>query len=121
MEFEKSSIERLKRTLYSRNEKIVPKEKRTPVSGHEVNVPENWGKPADFNFSPDSINPLMTKSKNSFFNKFLFYSFVFFLAALGIAGFIFFGGLNIISSNNLDIKITAPSSISSGEDLSVGL
>ncbi|HEY4508735.1 MAG TPA: hypothetical protein VJC13_00415 [Candidatus Paceibacterota bacterium] len=116
-----SSIERLKRTLYSRNEKLVPKEKRTPVSGREVNAPKDWGTEASFGLSPDALNNSMTKSNNSFFNKFLLYSSLFFLAALGIAGFIFFGGLNMISSNNLDIKITAPSSISSGEDLSVGL
>ena len=116
-----SSIERLKRTLYSRNEKIVPKEKRTPVSGGEIDAPKDWGTENSFGLSPDNINNLMTKSKNSFFNKFLLYSSLFFLAALGIAGFIFFGGLNMISSNNLDIKITAPSSVSSGEETLVEL
>lgn len=117
MEFEKSSIERLKRTLYSRNENIIPKEKRTPVSGREIDVPKDWGATASFDIS----NETMTKHNNSFFNKFFIGSTVFFLVALGLAVFIFFGGLNMISSNNLDIKIVAPSSVSSGEELVMGL
>ena len=117
MDFEKSSIERLKRTLYSRNEDIVPKEKRTPVSGHEMDVPKDWGEPKKFDISTEN----MTKRNNSFFNKFLLGSFIFFLFALGVALFIFFGGLNMISSNNLDVKIVAPSSVSSGEEFDMGL
>ncbi len=117
MDFEKSSIERLKRTLYSRDENLVPKEKRTPVSERESNVPEDWGTKTSFDISPE----IMVQRNNSFFNKFLIGSVVFFLVALGIALFIFFGGINMISSNNLDIKIVAPSSISSGESLSIGL
>ncbi len=116
MEFEKSSIERLKRSLYSRDENLVPKEKRTPVASKESETPVDWGTRPTFDISPEA----MTKKNNSFFNKFLVGSLIFFFIALGIAGFIFSGGLNMISSNNLDMKIIAPSSISSGEELSVG-
>lgn len=114
---EESSIERLKRNLYSRNEKLVPKEKRTPVPAHEVDVQQNWGTNTNFDLSPEA----MAKKNNSFFNKFLLGSLVFFLLSLGVAAFIFFGGLNMISSNNLDVKVTAPSSVSSGEELPIGL
>ena len=117
MEFEKSSIERLKRTLYSRNENVVPKEKRTPVSGKETDVSTDWGTTPTFDIS----NNVMPKRNNSFFNKFLIGSFIFFFVSLAVAVFIFFGGMNMISSNNLDIKITAPSSISSGEELVMGI
>jgi hypothetical protein len=117
MEFEKSSIERLKRTLYSRNEKIVPKEKRTPVAERKSEVSTNWGTTPSF----DINNENMSKHSNAFFNKFLIGSFAFFIVALAVALFIFFGGMNIISSNNLDIKIVAPSSTSSGEELLIGL
>ncbi len=117
MEFEKSSIERLKRTLYSRNEDIVPKEKRTPVSGREIDVPKDWGAKPSLDISGET----MIKHNNTFFNKFLLGSVAFFLVALGVAVFIFFGGMNMISSNNLDIKIVAPSSVASGEELVMGL
>lgn len=91
---EESSIERLKRNLYSRNEKLVPKEKRTPVSAHDIEVQQNWGTNTSFDLSPE----VMAKKNNSFFNKFLLGSLVFFLLSLGVAVFIFFGGLNMISS-----------------------
>ncbi len=114
---EESSIERLKRNLYSRNKNLVPKEKRTPVQGHESNVRTDWGD----NISFDLPEQTAMVHNNSFFNKFLLGSLAFFLLALFVAVFIFFGGANLISSNNLDIKITAPSSISSGEEFDMGV
>lgn len=114
---EESSIERLKRNLYSRNERLVPKEKRTPVAPHDLEVRSDWGTNPSFELSPEA----MVKKNNSFFNKFLLGSVVFFTLSLGVAVFIFYGGLNMISSNNLDINIVAPSSISSGEELSASL
>ncbi len=117
MDFEKSSIERLKRTLYSRDEDVVPKEKRTPVSPHDMEAPTSWGDKPSFELEPEMRSP----KSNSFFNKFLIGSLGFFFVSLGIALFIFFGGVNMISSNNLDIKIVAPSTVASGEEVSVGL
>jgi hypothetical protein len=116
-ESEESSIERLKRTLYSRNEKLVPKEKRTPVSAREFDVPSTWGDKPDYSIKPEII----VKRNNSFFNKFLLGSLVFFIASVAIAVFIFFGGINMISSNNLTVDVIAPTSVSSGEELSIGL
>jgi hypothetical protein len=117
MDFDKSRIERLKRALYSRDENVVPKEKRTPVSEKEYDVPQNWGAPQSFDLTSEE----MVKHDNTFFNKFLVISLIFFFIALGLAVFIFFGGLNMISSNNLDLKITAPSSISSGEEFDMSI
>lgn len=114
---EESSIERLKKRLYSRNDSVVPKDHRTPVQGFGSNVPTSWGEPKSFDISPE----VMTKKNNSFFNKFLLGSFIFFFISLGVALFIFFGGINMISSNNLEVEITAPSSVSSGEELDMRL
>ena len=112
MNFEKSSIERLKRTLYSRDEKVVPKEKRSHVEGEEPQVPPNWGEKPSFDMPLQIPAP-----NNSFFNKFLVGSLVFFGLSLSVALFIFFGGFNTISSNNVDVEIVAPTSVSSGEEL----
>ena len=117
MDPEESSIERLKRTLYSRDERLVPKEKRTPVAPREVDIPTNWGDKPDFSISPEA----MVKRNNSFFNKFLLWSLAFFSVSVCAALFIFFVGFNMISSNNVDIEIVAPTSISSGEELNIGL
>ena len=46
---------------------------------------------------------------------------LFFVMSLGIGAVIFFGGLNRISTDNVDIAITGPSSIGAGEPLSFGL
>ncbi len=116
-EQDESSIERLKRTLYSRDEKVVPKEKMTPVSPREFEVPTTWGDKPKYDLPPE----VMIKRNNSFFNKYLIGSLSFFAVSVAIAVFIFFGGVNMISSNNLDVEVIAPTSISSGEELSVGL
>src|SRR4051812_44750207 len=119
MDFENGGLDRLQRELYSRNENAVPKEKRTPVEKEEEStVPTSWGDPKKtFELSYES----MYKKNNTFFNKFLFGALAFFLVALGIASFIFLGGINMISSNNLSVKIVAPSSVSSGEEFDMGL
>lgn len=116
--FENSKIERLKKALYSRNETLLPKEERSSISERNIDVPTTWGDEQSFQFTQENMSK---KSKNSFFNKFLLGSLIFFGVSLGVAAFIFFGGVNLISSNNLDIRIVAPSSISSGEELPVGL
>jgi hypothetical protein len=117
-DFDKSRLERLKRSLYSRDASAVPKEKRSAISETEVyDVKNSWGAPPSFDLPPNA----MTKKNNSFFNKFLLASVVFFVAALGLAAFIFYGGFNSISSDNVDIKIVGPSSISSGQELDLSL
>jgi len=113
-----SSIERLKRTLYSRDERVVPKERRTPVSSVENSVKTDWGTNEDFKISLDDT---MTKKNNSFFNKFLLASSAFFLVSMCVALFIFFGGFNMVSSDNLTVEIVAPSLVASGEELLIGL
>lgn len=114
MDSEQSRIERLKRALYSRDERRVPQEHRTPVHGEPMDVPQDWGKPPSFDITPEKM---MAKKNNSFFEKFFGIALVFFALSFGVAAFIFFGGLNMISSNNVDIKIVGPSSASSGEEL----
>ncbi len=116
--FENSKIERFKKALYSRNEDLLPKEERSSIPERNIEVPKTWGDEQSFQFTQQNM---AKTSKNSFFNKFLLGSLIFFGASLAVAAFIFFGGINLISSNNLDIRIVAPSSISSGEELPIGL
>jgi hypothetical protein len=117
--FENSKIEKLKKALYSRNAGNISNDVRAPIAEREVQAPTSWGQQKTFEYTEKN----MTKkgSSNSFFNKFLLFSFSVFIISLAIALFIFFGGINMISSNNLDVKIIAPSSVSSGEELPIGL
>ncbi|MFZ2522134.1 MAG: hypothetical protein WAX44_01110 [Minisyncoccia bacterium] len=110
--FENSRIERLKRALYSRNESMVPKDERSHMPHYESEVQNNWGGPKSFDLRYDEV----AKKNNSFFNKFLIISLILFIISLTVAVFVFFGGINLISSSNVDIKVISPSSVSSGEE-----
>lgn len=116
-EFENSRIEKLKRALYSRDQSLVPKENRGDIKREDLEVPSDWGTPPVFNTPPD----IMVKKNNSFFNKFLTFSIIFFLLAVGVASFIFFGGFNMISSNNVDIKVAGSNIVASGEELDLNI
>lgn len=116
--FENSKIEKLKKVLYSRNSDGLPTDIRAPIEERNIEAPTNWGQQKTFEYTEKNMT---RKSSNSFFNKFLAFSLVVFLISLSIALFIFYGGINMISSNNLDVRIVAPSSVSSGEELPIGL
>ncbi len=111
-------IERLQKELYSRNELPVSENPSATLHEKNIEVATSWGQPKTFDYT---VDPMTRRKSNSFFNKFFIISSVVFLVALSVALYIFFGGINMISSNNLDVRIVAPSSISSGEELAVGL
>lgn len=117
MDLEESRIEKLKRALYSRNEEVIPKEERGTVHSEEYNTPKNWGESPSFDIPTEA----MVKKSNSFFNKFLMFSLGFFVLAVGVSAFIFFGGFNMISSSNIDVKIIGSNSASSGEELDLSV
>ena len=117
MDSEESRLNRLKRVLYSRNEANILRDELTQTRRNGLSVPTSWNTSI---YIKKSFKNFTNKS-SSFFNKFLFVSLIFFFISLIVAGLIFFGGGNTISSNNVDIKVIAPSSISSGEELNIGL
>lgn len=116
--FDNSKIENLRSKLYSRDENLIQKEERSTMEKNDIDVQTTWGDERSFQMTQEDMTK---KGSNSFFNKFLLGSLVFFVISLSVAAFIFFGGINMISSNNLDVKIVAPNSISSGEELTIGL
>ena len=59
------------------------------------------------------------KKHRSMLSVLLVASFAFFLVALGISSFFIFGGSNVVSSQNIDISIEGPVTISGGEELSL--
>jgi hypothetical protein len=46
---------------------------------------------------------------------------LFFLATVFVAGFVFFGGANFISSKNLDIEVVGPTTASAGQAIELGV
>lgn len=118
---EGNEIEQLKKKLYSRADTGRPmSDIRSPLSQKEMDeVPKTFQKPADE--APKPIQPpigaLMAtkKQKMSFAAKFLIGSVVFFILAAGAAAYMFLGGGNVISPQNIDIQVLAPSLVDSGK------
>ena len=124
---EKSSVDSLKSELYSRttSERVgVSTDIRSPLSpAPKEDVPHVWT--AEPEAAPDSSQPpvppiarlLETESDSgwSLPAKFLVASFGFFVLAVGVAAYLFFGGRNTISGQNIDITLLAPSLIDGGK------
>lgn len=115
----RSKVEKLSDSLYSRTRYKNPLDKRSAV--HEVESPaveEKWQGPSldemlSHERTDTEITPIM--------KKIFVFALLFFIAAIGVAGFVFFGGSNFISSSNVDMKVVGPTTISAGEPLDLGV
>lgn len=109
---DRSSIEEMRRRLYERGgEKLINKKSRSlrPI---EYDTKSKWT-----NQEREIIKP-RKKHRPSLF-ALLIASLIFFLAAVAISALFIFGGSNIVSSQNIDIEIQGPATISGGEELSL--
>lgn len=115
MKIDKNRIEKLKNRLYSRKEDGVL-DRRSEIIYHEKDVSKpDWGTNTTLNI-PESVS-YASYNRNSFVKKFLIFSLVFFFIAIFASLFLFFGGFSSVSSQNVDIKVSGPSTVSSGEDV----
>ena len=114
MDGDKSRINELRRRLYSRGKPSDVIEGRRRLRPEKYDVKSGWQK---------SIKPMPTsrKKKSSFLKGFLIFSIVFFVVAIGFSSIYFFGGSNVVSSDNIDIEIKGPTSIAGGEELKLQL
>ncbi len=112
---EKSSIEQLKKELYAKNPNVEghPAPELTP--GY-VDVPSDWEhKGLDEVFAPAPD----VKKYHPALIGILIASVIFFTGASFFAYYIFSRGENVVSSENVNIEIAGPSSVSAGEALPV--
>ncbi len=120
---EKSKVDQLSQKLYSRTRYQAPLDKRSPVNELEVppgtpEVGEKWQSPElDELLSHEMEGVKVTP----FMKKFFIFSIFFFIATILVAGLVFFGGVNFISSKNVDINIVGPTTASAGEILELGV
>jgi hypothetical protein len=112
---DRSSIEEMRRRLYARGEEKVGKTKRRSLRAIDYDAKSQW---SDQNEKP-AFKEKKRKKRRSALSLLLIASLVFFLVAVGISSFFIFGGSNIVSSQNIDIKIEGPVTISGGEELSL--
>jgi hypothetical protein len=117
MSIEDDRIEKLKRKLYSRSGEPLL-DVRSDIKKEDESVKSAWGEsskltiPEDMSYKPKT-HPLL--------KKFLFAASLFFVLSVGFALYEFFGGGNLISSNNVDIKIAGQSVVASGEEVDLVL
>lgn len=120
---EKSQIEELKKSLYSRTAPDVRTHRKLRFRDETSSVQKEWERPAD---GADGEGGAMATNPNksyedhsmSFFTKLLIGSAIFCVIAVGIGAYLFFNGTNMISADNIDIKISGPVSIPGGEPVS---
>jgi len=111
----KSRVEKLSEILYSRSRYKDPLDARSGVKSAETpEVSENWQGPA--------LDDILARDRKEreitpFMKKFFIFSILFFIATLVVAGFVFLGGVNFISSKNVNIAVVGPANVPSGEIL----
>lgn len=106
----REKLERLEKKLYSRGAPNVLDAGRSEFKNDEKDNPdlkESWQDPQKNNFDELAMKVSnMARNKHSFVKKIFIASVLFFVAAAGVAAFVFFGGVNLVSSRNVDIKIS---------------
>ncbi len=116
MTVEDDRIEQLKRKLYSRDGVIPTISTDFKIQQNVVDeVKDDWSTELHIDDVP------YEQPTHPFLKKFFGASLIFFLGALAVAGYMFFMGTNEVSSANVDIVVVGPASVTSGEQVDLGL
>ena len=112
---DKSHIDELKKSLYSRTVPDVQTRRKLRFDSNISDIKTSW----------DDVNKKVTESVNlnenykdhsmSFFTKLFVFSIIFCAIAVGIGAYLFWNGSNLISADNIELSISGPVSISGGE------
>ncbi|MEI8062067.1 MAG: hypothetical protein WCG97_02105 [bacterium] len=114
---DKSRIEDLKKKLYSKSMTGIDKIRRPGLHEHSAMINESW---AEEQKSTPKIEVFPNSARRRvFFKKFLTFSIFVFLIAVAYGAYQILSGNNFVSSANIDIKITGPVSVSSGDTLTL--
>ncbi|MBL7045933.1 MAG: hypothetical protein ISR99_02800 [Parcubacteria group bacterium] len=116
MDGDKSRIDEIRKRLYSRDKSRLDGAGRRTLRSSKYNVSGSWKKPAK-----KPVFSSGSRKRGSFLKGFLIFSIAFFVIAIGFSSIYFFGGSNIVSSDNIDIEIKGPTSIAGGEVLELQL
>ena len=127
----KEKLNQLERKLYSRNAPPIIDTGRSEFKGGSREM-ENIEKIEDIkegwqDIKENSFDELakrvsnMTQQRHSFVKKIFIFSLLFFIVASGVAIFVFWGGTNLVSSKNVDIKVVGPLSVGGGQEVSFGI
>ncbi len=110
----KSKISQLEKVLNARDDLVTKKIKRHSLHNHTVNVDGNWDE-HEFDIPEDESDSPTVNRKETWPIKVLFGSAVFFITALVIFAYNFWGGGNLVSGNNIVVTVKTPVSVSGGD------
>lgn len=108
----KSHIERLKEKLYSPKSKDMKPKMRGELYEDPHEVSGQWKK--------ESVPPPKKRKsllQNTMFRKFFLGAIIFFALSAGFGLFMFFGGSNTVSADNIEINVLGNAFVSGGEEL----
>lgn len=109
-----SRLEAMQKKIYrdKPNEEMLEPES-TLLPKRKFSAKTDWDIPAE------EAKPEKKSLTSSFLFKVFLSSVVFFMLAIGVAAYLFFGGFNIISGRNIDIKIQGPSIVKAGDEVNL--
>jgi|TARA_Y100000310_G_scaffold170442_2_gene170619 hypothetical protein len=114
MDEDTGSIDELKTKLYSRDESNVPQRTRRTLREKFYGVQQHWrGK------TPTEEPSMPQKKRTSTLKLLLIIASLFFIGSLAISAYLFFGGSNVVSAENIDIQVEGPVSIGGGDEVSL--
>ncbi|MFH1402324.1 MAG: hypothetical protein ABIG87_01720 [Patescibacteria group bacterium] len=110
-----TQMENIKRSLFFKSKER--KKKEIPeLKIKQYDVKDNWDKNKSVQ-EKMSKTKIKTTNKIGFLGKLVIFSIIFFCVSLGTAFFVFYKGVNVVSTENVDISISGPSSVGGGEEL----
>lgn len=112
---DKSYIDELKKSLYSRTVPDVQSRRRVDYEENDSVIQKDWVETPKLEEKPVVLNTEYKSDKMSFFAKLFIGSAVFCVIVVGIGAYLFFKGTNLISADNISIDISGPVSIPGGE------
>jgi hypothetical protein len=112
----KSKISQLEKVLYAREDLVTKKIRRHELNERETVVSPDWDD-TDLRVGEEIHNQSAPVRHWTGPGKILLSSVIFFVLALLVVAFRFFGGGNIVSGDNIAVTVRAPISIAGGETL----
>lgn len=114
----RGEIEKLNEELQSRHYKEASSERHEMKDREALDVREKWQSPP---LEEVLKGEREAPPSNSLMKKAFVFSLLFFIAAIIVAGFVFLGGANFISSKNVEVNILGPTMASAGKALELGV
>ena len=104
-------IEDIKHHLYDPDNKATQRRREGILHTVKYKVADDWEKPLE--------EQKIMKKKSKFFKKLFVIAIIFFVCALGFAGYKYFSGGSLVSSDNIQISLLGNSFTQGGEELSL--